>query len=72
MANHEKEIYDESEPRCFSLIVTDMTSNSMVHIYKPEEDKARVMKEPVPFGVHTLSPFGGLDSEVPRVIIKYN
>ncbi|KAG7592389.1 Transport and Golgi organization protein 2 [Arabidopsis thaliana x Arabidopsis arenosa] len=55
----------------FSLIVADMTLNSMIHIRKPEQAESNVMIQPVPFGVHTLSPYDGLDSIEPWVIIKY-
>ncbi|EFH66646.1 predicted protein [Arabidopsis lyrata subsp. lyrata] len=55
----------------FSLIVADMTLNSMVHIRKPVQAEWNVMIQPVPFGVHTLSPYEGLDAIEPWVIIKY-
>ncbi|EOA39310.1 hypothetical protein CARUB_v10012339mg [Capsella rubella] len=44
------------------LIVADMNLNSMVHIRKPEKSQPEIMIQNVPFGVHTLSPFEGLDS----------
>ncbi|XP_010500918.1 PREDICTED: uncharacterized protein LOC104778223 [Camelina sativa] len=46
----------------YSLIVADLTLNSMVHIRKPHILAPDVLTETVPFGVHTLSPDGGLDS----------
>ncbi|EOA36179.1 hypothetical protein CARUB_v10010044mg [Capsella rubella] len=46
----------------YSLIVADMNSNSMVHIRKPDKSQPNFMIQTVPFGVHTLSPFEGLDS----------
>ncbi|XP_010500921.1 PREDICTED: uncharacterized protein LOC104778226 [Camelina sativa] len=46
----------------YSLIVADLTLNSMVHIRKPHILAPDVLTKTVPFGVHTLSPDGGLDS----------
>ncbi|KAG7598599.1 Transport and Golgi organization protein 2 [Arabidopsis suecica] len=58
---------DPAEGWSYSLIVADMTLNSMVHIRKPVQAESNVMIQPVPFGVHTLSPYDGLDStELPR------
>ncbi|XP_010455477.1 PREDICTED: uncharacterized protein LOC104737074 [Camelina sativa] len=48
----------------YCLIVADMASNSMVHIRKPNQDEPNVVKQTVNFGVHTLSPYNGLDSLV--------
>ncbi|KAG7597707.1 Transport and Golgi organization protein 2 [Arabidopsis suecica] len=42
----------------YSLIVADMTLNSMIHIRKPEKEEPDVIIQPVPFGVHTLSRYG--------------
>ncbi|XP_010500920.1 PREDICTED: uncharacterized protein LOC104778225 [Camelina sativa] len=50
----------------YSLIVADLTLNSMVHIRKPHILAPDVLTETVPFGVHTLSPDGGLDSTEAR------
>ncbi|EFH67174.1 predicted protein [Arabidopsis lyrata subsp. lyrata] len=56
---HEKK---SNERHVYSLIVADMTSSSMVHILKPLDTKSDVIIETVPFGVHTLSSYEGLDS----------
>ncbi|EOA29184.1 hypothetical protein CARUB_v10025456mg [Capsella rubella] len=48
----------------YSLIVADMASNSMVHMRKPDLHEPYVMIQPVSFGLHTLSPDGGLDSTI--------
>ncbi|AEE30003.2 transport/golgi organization-like protein (DUF833) [Arabidopsis thaliana] len=56
---HEKET---NERHAYSLVVADMTSSSMVHILKPSDTKSDVVIETVPFGVHTLSSYEGLDS----------
>ncbi|CAL9216875.1 unnamed protein product [Arabidopsis halleri] len=56
---HEKQ---SNERHVYSLIVADMTSSSMVHILKPLDTKSDVIIETVPFGVHTLSSYEGLDS----------
>ncbi|XP_020870093.1 uncharacterized protein LOC9329188 [Arabidopsis lyrata subsp. lyrata] len=56
---HEKQ---SNERHVYSLIVADMTSSSMVHILKPLDTKSDVIIETVPFGVHTLSSYQGLDS----------
>ncbi|KAG7592388.1 Transport and Golgi organization protein 2 [Arabidopsis thaliana x Arabidopsis arenosa] len=56
----------------FSLIVADMTLNSMIHIRKPEQAESNVMIQPVPFGVHTLSPYDGLDSIEPWDLLVFD
>ncbi|XP_010485240.1 PREDICTED: uncharacterized protein LOC104763583 [Camelina sativa] len=48
----------------YCLIVADMASNSMFHIRKPNQHEPNVVKQTVNFGVHTLSPYNGLDSLV--------
>ncbi|CAH8252995.1 unnamed protein product [Arabidopsis lyrata] len=61
------ELDDPADGWSYSLIVADMTLNSMVHIRKPSQQVPIVIIQPVPFGVHTLSPLEGLDStESPR------
>ncbi|XP_020866093.1 uncharacterized protein LOC110224394 [Arabidopsis lyrata subsp. lyrata] len=57
---------DPSEGWSYSLIVADMTLNSMVHIWKTFQDDPDIIVNPVPFGVHTISPYFGLDSEASR------
>ncbi|XP_010441639.1 PREDICTED: transport and Golgi organization 2 homolog [Camelina sativa] len=67
LKQHEQE---SNERLVYSLIVADMTSNSMVHIRKPEAYKSNVVIENVTFGVHTLSSYEGLDStESPRDLL---
>ncbi|XP_006285625.2 uncharacterized protein LOC17879041 [Capsella rubella] len=69
-ANHVKqrevdrheELDDESDGWSYSLIVADLISNAMVHIRKPVGSEPTVIIETVPFGVHSVSPYGGLDS----------
>ncbi|CAL9215664.1 unnamed protein product [Arabidopsis halleri] len=56
----------------FSLIVADMTLNSMIHIRKPEQEEPDVIIRPVPFGVHSLSIVQGLDSIVPLDLSVFN
>ncbi|XP_020869867.1 uncharacterized protein LOC9326449 [Arabidopsis lyrata subsp. lyrata] len=56
----------------FSLIVADMTLNSMVHIRKPVQAEWNVMIQPVPFGVHTLSPYEGLDAIEPWDLLVFD
>ncbi|CAL9215704.1 unnamed protein product [Arabidopsis halleri] len=58
------ELDDPADGWSYSLIVADMTLNSMIHIRKPEQEEPDVIIQPVPFGVHTLSPYEGLDSTV--------
>ncbi|XP_023640378.1 uncharacterized protein LOC17890222 [Capsella rubella] len=55
---------DSQKGWSYSLIVADMASNSMVHMRKPVLDDPYVMIQPVSFGLHTLSPDGGLDSTI--------
>ncbi|KAG7593518.1 Peptidase S9 prolyl oligopeptidase catalytic domain [Arabidopsis thaliana x Arabidopsis arenosa] len=57
---------DPSEGWSYSLIVADLTLNSMVHILKTFQDDSDIIVNPVPFGVHTISPYFGLDSEASR------
>ncbi|EOA29240.1 hypothetical protein CARUB_v10025514mg [Capsella rubella] len=56
---------DKQTGLSYSLILADMNSNSMVHMRKPDQDEHQahnMMIEHVPFGLHTVSPDGGLDS----------
>ncbi|EOA37467.1 hypothetical protein CARUB_v10011589mg [Capsella rubella] len=53
----------------YSLIVADMNSNSMFHVWKPykhQPNHSSFLIQPVHFGVHTLSPLDGLDSKTSR------
>ncbi|XP_020869905.1 uncharacterized protein LOC9326468 [Arabidopsis lyrata subsp. lyrata] len=57
------ELDDPADGWSYSLIVADMTLNSMVHIRKPSQQVPIVIIQPVPFGVHTLSPLEGFMPE---------
>ncbi|XP_023633311.1 uncharacterized protein LOC17874821 isoform X2 [Capsella rubella] len=52
----------EHKERTYCLVVADMALNSMVCIRKRALNETDVNIRTVPFGVHTLSPYYGLDS----------
>lgn len=63
----EKDDDEMTVGRAYRLILADITSGSMLYISKTSSDEPHVNKEPVAFGVHSLS-LEGLDSISPKVI----